>query len=138
MSNKLHSSKFFITLNTNTTDIEYKDKLKNAYNQWYKNLLQYLTKKSDEVTIKSINCKAVLEIRENKHMIHMHSILTIIHTGKIHINIEKSRAYFCNELLRNVSFNVKAVSDTDFNIMQYMQKFNLIDLNGANRKSRSV
>ena len=126
MSQKLHSSKFFITLNTNSSDISYKDKLKQAYNKWYKDLLHYLTKKTDEVTIKSINCKAVLEVGEEKHRIHMHSVLTIIHTGKIHINIEKSRAYFSNELLRNVSFNVKAVGDTDFNIMRYMQKFKIL------------
>lgn len=123
-------SRFFITLNTNISDDPHMDKkLKNAYNKFYKQLSSKgkspFINEENPTNLKKIKVQSSVEKSPKDNKIHLHSLLSIYHDGKIKLNMNKMREFFPKELgLGNVYLNVKFVSDPEFTIGNYLKKQN--------------
>ena len=122
---KNHLSTFLILVNSQIDDEKYKPKLKNAYSEFYKDLDKFLVNKSKSVNIKNISSKATVERGNKRFAYHLHALLRIEHSGKIHLNLEKMREFFNNRVKNGESkvfINVKFVNDPTFVISRYFQK----------------
>jgi hypothetical protein len=112
-------------VNSQIDDEKYKKRLKDAYTEFYKNVNDYLVNKSKTVGIKSISSKATVERGNKRFAYHLHALLRIEHSGKIHLNLEKMREFFNNRVKNGESkvfINVKFVNDPTFVISRYFQK----------------
>jgi hypothetical protein len=122
---KQHLSTFFILVNSQIDDEKYKKRLKDAYTEFYKNVNDYLVNKSKTVGIKSISSQATVERGNKRFAYHLHALLRIEHTGKIHLNLEKMRGFFTLSVKNGESkvfLNVKFVNDPTFVISRYFKK----------------
>src|SRR5579883_2576455 len=90
-----HISRFFITINTNKTDIKQIKPLKKAYEGFYQNLDRFITYLDTEnKSINEISDDPVIGIGKTYNRVHNHSLITIKHNIKIHLNFDKIRKYF--------------------------------------------
>jgi len=122
---KQHLSTFLILVNSQIDDEKYKKRLKEAYTEFYKNVNDYLVNKSKSVNIKSITSQATVERGNKRFAFHLHALLRIEHSGKIHLNLEKMRDFFTDRVKNGESkvfLNVKFVNDPTFVISRYFKK----------------
>lgn len=122
---KEHLSTFFILVNSQIDDQKYKKRLKDAYTEFYSNINDFLVNKSKTVGIKSISSKATVERGNKRFAYHLHALLRIEHSGKIHLNLEKMRDFFTDRVKNGESkvfLNVKFVNDPTFVISRYFKK----------------
>jgi hypothetical protein len=122
---KQHLSTFLILVNSQIDDEKYKSRLKDAYSSFYKDLDKFLVNKSKSVNIKNISSKATVERGNKRFAYHLHGLLRIEHTGKIHLNLEKMRDFFTDRVKNGESkvfLNVKFVNDPTFVISRYFKK----------------
>ena len=121
---KVHLSSFLITVNSQIDDKKFIPRLKNAYDQFYENVEQYIKDKSDGVKLKNITSTSAIERGIKRKAYHLHALLRIEHTGKIHMNLDKMRSFFNKEVKGDGKnfFDVKYVNDPTFSIQEYFKK----------------
>jgi len=122
---KQHLSTFLILVNSQIDDEKYKYRLKEAYTEFYKDLDKFLVNKSKSVNIKSISSQATVERGNKRFAFHLHALLRIEHSGKIHLNLAKMRDFFTDKVKNGQSkvfLNVKFVNDPTFVISRYFKK----------------
>src|SRR5579885_496161 len=118
-----HVSRFFITINTNKTDIKQIKPLKQAYEGFYQNLDRFITYLDpSNKMINEITDDPVIGIGKTYNRVHIHSLITIKHNSKIHLNFDKIRKYFSKYLGYTIHFDCRAVKDFEINIKQYLMK----------------
>src|ERR1700722_20076689 len=95
-SNKNHVSTFFVTVNTNQTDVQHITSLREAFNMFYSNIKNFikLLGKEDLSFIDKIICESAIEIGSEKHRVHLHSLIKINHRTKIQLDQAKMRIFF--------------------------------------------
>jgi hypothetical protein len=121
---KVHLSSFLITINSQVDDKKYIPKLKNTYEKFYDNVESYIKNKSDGVKIKNISSTSSIERGNKRLAYHLHALLKIEHTGKIHLNLEKMREVFDSDVKGEgkVYFQCKYINDPTFSIQEYFKK----------------
>jgi hypothetical protein len=123
---KQEQSRFLVTINTNKTfldiDINY---FKAVIAQFY-DYIEYHIKYKDphranESFIDHISMKSVVGIGEEFHRVHCHLFITITHRTKIHLDQEKIRTFFQNQLgLDKIHLNIKYANASDFYVERYL------------------
>jgi hypothetical protein len=73
---KLHSSNFFITLNSNSTDLEYKSLLIEAFEEYYANIEVFLTATDPELVDSVDAPTALCEVGPKKKRVHLHAYIS--------------------------------------------------------------
>jgi hypothetical protein len=119
-------STFLITINPNQIKKENVKLLKNCVEKFYENIEDYVKLKSEKVNITKISCDSSIEKGDKRTSYHAHLLVKIFHSGKIHMDLEKLRAFLDKEiplgLDKNVYLSVKFVNDPTFTIRQYFRK----------------
>jgi hypothetical protein len=121
---KVHLSTFLITINSQIDDKKFIARLRDAYDKFYNDVEGYIKDKTEGVKIKSISSESAIERGERRKAFHLHALLKILHTGKIHMNLEKMRSFFDKEVKGDGKnyFQVKYINDPTFNIKEYFKK----------------
>jgi hypothetical protein len=121
---KVHLSTFLITVNSQIDDKKFIPRLRDSYDKFYAQITDYIKDKTDKVILKSISSESAIERGERRHAYHLHALLKIEHTGKIHMNLEKMRSFFDKEVKGDGKnyFQVKYINDPTFNIREYFRK----------------
>lgn len=121
---KIHLSTFLITVNSQVDDKKFIKRLKKAYDEFYDKVNDYIKDKSTGVKIKTISSEATVEHGERRKAYHIHALLRIEHTGKIHLDLDKMRSHFNTEVKGDgkCHLDVKFVSDPTFTIKEYFNK----------------
>jgi len=119
-----HVSRWFITINSNRVGIENIKPLKQAYEGFYKNIKKFLLfmDEGNENNIIEISDDPVIGIGKIYSRVHIHSLITIKHTTKIHLNFDKIRLFFSKLLGYNVHFDARVIKDFEINIRNYLMK----------------
>lgn len=119
-------STFLITINPNQLKKENVKLLKKSVEKFYDNIDDYIKHKSDKVKIHEISCDSSIEKGDKRSSYHAHLLVKCLHTGKVHMNLEKMREFFDKEIPlgvdKNVYLQVKYVNDPTFSIQQYFKK----------------
>ena len=76
----------------------------------------------DENNIIEIQDDPVIGIGKIYNRVHIHSLITIKHTTKIHLNFDKIRTFFSKLLGYNVHFDARVIKDFEINIRNYLMK----------------
>lgn len=125
-----HISRWFMTINSNRTEPEMVKRLKISYEALYKNIKRFITfLKPGEDKIISIDDDPVIGVGKQLHRIHIHSLLTIKHRTKIHLDYDKIRTFLNRVMGMDVFFNAIAMKDTEIGIRKYLEKNYLEYLN---------
>lgn len=121
---KIHLSTFLITINSQTDDKKFIPRLRDAYDKFYNDVEGYIKEKSQGVKIKSISSESAIERGSRRHAYHVHALLKIEHSGKIHMNLDKMRSFFNKEVKGDGKnyLDVKYINDPSFNIRKYFTK----------------
>ena len=121
---KVHLSSFLITINSQIDDKKFIGRLRDAYDKFYSDIEGYIKDKTEGVKLKSITSESAIERGERRRAYHLHALLKIEHTGKIHMNLEKMRSFFDKEVKGDGKnyFQVKYINDPTFNIKEYFRK----------------
>jgi len=119
-----HLSTFLITVNSQVDDRKFIPRLKDAYDSFYEDVEEYLKIKSEPMKIKSISSQSAIERGNRRKAFHLHSLLKIEHTGKLHLNLDKMRSHFNTNVKGNGKcyLDCKYISDPTFNIQKYFNK----------------
>lgn len=118
-------STFFITINSQRSDDEFKERLRDCYNTFYEHVDQFLKLKdvNDVNLIDRVDSKAVIEVGGVKNLVHVHALLFIYHHTKVLLDYAKMRLYFSQYLnVANIYMKVKFVPDNISNLEQYFGK----------------
>jgi len=121
---KIHLSTFLITVNSQIDDRKYISRLKDSYESFYQDVEEYIKVKSEPMRITSISSQSTIERGNRRKAFHLHALLKIEHTGKLHLNLDKMRTHF------NISvkgdgkcyLDCKFISDPTFTIQRYFNK----------------
>lgn len=124
---KSHLSTFLLTINPNQLKNDNIKKLKESYEVFYENIENFIkNKQSQEAKITKITNEASIEKGTRRHAYHLHSLLKIFHTGKIHMDLEKIREFFNKEIPlgddKKIYIQCKYVNDPTFSIQNYFRK----------------
>jgi hypothetical protein len=121
---KNHLSSFLITVNCQIDDKKFIPKLKKAYESFYDNITDYIKEKGTGVKIKSISSESTIERGEKRRAYHIHALVRIEHTSKIHLDLDKMRTFFNKEVKGEGKnyLDVKYVNDPMFNLRKYFSK----------------
>lgn len=125
---KVNSSRFFVTINSNQTSSKYKGLLHDAYNDFVENIEHFIKYKEDSHDkgwdkIKSIDFDQVLEVGDEQHRQHLHSFVDFKHNTKLQLDLNMMRYYFSKYLdLPSIHLDVKYVSDDKTSIDNYLRK----------------
>src|SRR5688500_10507795 len=86
-------SKFYLTINTNQTDVTLKPKLKQAFTLFYVNCENFFVWLEDGLPklnkIVSISGEGSTEVGDIQHRVHFHAFLTVKHHTKIQLDYDK-------------------------------------------------
>lgn len=119
---KQHSSQFLLTVNSNSTDVKYKSKLLNAFEEYYANFENFLTSTDpdlvDEIRAPTVAC----EIGPTYHRVHLHAFIPVRHRTRCQINLIKTRPFFNKMVGTNCYINVKYIPDQAVNVENYIMK----------------
>jgi len=129
---KEHLSSFLITINSNVNDREtYGPKLQAAFSDFYNDIDKYIINKgSTALKINKIQGEATIEDGKRRRASHLHALVKIYHTSKIHLNIAEMRKLFDERIKDNgkkVYFQCKYINDPAFNIRRYFEKEGIED-----------
>src|SRR5579875_3243736 len=93
-----HVSRWFITINSNRVGIENIKPLKQAYEGFYKNIKKFLLfmDNGNENNIIEISDDPVIGIGKVYSRVHIHSLITIKHTTKIHLTLTRYDYFLAN------------------------------------------
>lgn len=115
---KINKSTFHITINPNqrvqlfefhTKEKQFKNAVYDLFNDNNKNnFIKNLEEHKEEVIIYSIEKDVSIEVGSKMKRLHCHTILTIFHNGKIHINVPYIITNFCYFLCNNGFENLKS------------------------------
>jgi len=121
---KIHLSTFLITVNSQVDDRKFVPRLKDAYDSFYQDVENYIKVKAEPMKITSISSQSTIERGNRRKAFHLHSLLKIEHTGKIHLNLDKMRTHFNTNVKRDGKcyLDCKFVSDPTFTIQRYFNK----------------
>ena len=123
---KTNLSTFLLTINPNQLKNDNIKLLKESYELFYDNIDKFLKSKSQNVKISKISNEASIEKGNTRQAYHLHSLLKIYHTGKIHMDLEKIRDFFNKEIPlgtdKKIYIQCKYVNDPTFSIQQYFKK----------------
>jgi predicted N-formylglutamate amidohydrolase len=121
---KTHLSTFLITVNSQVDDKKYISRLKDSYDSFYQDVEDYIKVKSEPMRITSISSQSAIERGNRRHAYHIHALIKIEHTGKIHLNLDKMRTHFNTNVKGDGKcyLDCKFVSDPTFTIQRYFNK----------------
>ena len=121
---KTHLSTFLITVNSQVDDKKYIARLKDAYETFYQDVEEYLKIKSEPMKITSISSQSTIERGNRRHAYHLHALLKIEHTGKLHLNLDKMRTHFNTSVKGDGKcyLDCKFIADPTFTIQRYFNK----------------
>ena len=126
MSRIIHS-RFFVTVNSNSTDIKYKSLLRKTFESLINQLEDYLIfrktghdkSKIDEITVDA----ASIEIGDEKKMVHLHALVHIVHHSNIQLDNKKIKDKFNKDLGISVHLDNQYVETNDVErIINYIRK----------------
>jgi len=119
-----HLSTFLITVNSQVDDKKYIPRLKDSYESFYQDVEDYIKVKTEPMKIKSISSQSTIERGNRRHAYHIHALLKIEHTGKLHLNLDKMRNHFNTSVKGDgkVYLDCKFISDPTFTIQRYFNK----------------
>jgi hypothetical protein len=119
-----HLSTFLITVNSQIDDKKYIARLKDSYDSFYQDVEDYIKIKSEPMKIKSISSQSTIERGNRRKAFHLHALLKIEHSGKIHLNLDKMRTHFNTNVKGDGKcfLDCKFVSDPTFTIQRYFNK----------------
>lgn len=125
--NPIENSNFYITINTQGTDLGLREKLKEAFNEFYENLeaFIYFRRPGDGLEkIDKIECRRVaIEVGKKYHRVHLHCLLSITHRSNIQLNLKMMKEHFESYTGRgNIHLNVEYIEDPLFFIEEYIRK----------------
>jgi len=69
----------------------------------------------------------VIGIGSVYNRVHLHSLITVTHTAKIHLDYDKIREYFKRALGYVIHFDAKPLKDTEINIRNYQKIIDELD-----------
>jgi len=116
-------SRWFITINTNKTSLDEVKRLRDAYEAMFNNIRRFFKflEGSPQDIISSVD-DPVIGIGNVYGRVHIHSLITVNHKAKIHLDYDKVREYFKRALGYPVHFDAKSLKDTEINIRNYLLK----------------
>ena len=124
---KQKESIFFLTINT--LQVEYSmAKLKKIIEDWYESpmfesFIRYREEGKGSTYLDEISLKFGVERGHKLHRVHAHIVITVRHRTMIHMNLEKIRAYFKEELeLEDIHLDIKWVKGRE-DVDQYIYKY---------------
>jgi hypothetical protein len=120
----IHLSTFLLTVNSQVDDKKFIPRLKDAYDSFYQDVEDYIKVKSEPMKITSISSQSTIERGNRRKAFHLHSLLKIEHTGKIHLNLDKMRNHFNTSVKGDGKcyLDCKFVADPTFTIQRYFNK----------------
>lgn len=123
----IHLSSFLITINPNQLNKDRIKDLKTSFEKFYDEVKDYIKNKSSkEYKITKFSCQSSIEKGSKRKAYHLHALLRIYHTGKLHINLDKMRDFFNEQIPlgdnKKVYIQCKFVNDPLFSIEKYFSK----------------
>ena len=132
---KIKTSNFFLTINTNQSYQENDENLQNdiaVFEECIKNILSNLNDYvkidggiwSDDF-INDVDIDYVIELGPVKKHIHSHIMIKIKHKTKIMLDLQKIKSKILTELgLKNIYMNNKLMkTDSSINVLEYINKY---------------
>ncbi len=119
---KQHSSQFFLTINSNSTDRKYKPLLLNAFEEYYANFEHFLVSNDPELVQEIKSPVVACEIGPKKHLVHLHAFITVRHKTRCQISLPRTHPFFKKMTGRNCYINVKFIPDNAVNVENYVMK----------------
>lgn len=127
---KHQKSSFLLTINTNVTDESMIGKLRSVFNIYYHNLDEYITFKDCKGNIDLVDnadCEVAIEKGPIYKRIHLHALIQIEHRTKIHLNLNKMRDFFKDQLgLTSFHMNCKYAQSL-YNLKEYLRKNPIVE-----------
>ena len=132
---KLKSSNFYLTINTNQSYKINPDGLENdteVFEDVIKDVLanfnDYVTLPAgvmwDDDNIRDVDIDYVIEKGLNKGFLHSHILIKIKHTTNVKLDFKKIKSKICTDLgLKNIYLKNYVSKNNDQNILQYIQKY---------------
>ncbi len=123
-------SSFFVTMNTNTSDLVSEAQLKRVAQDYFANLemefLHYLhpqEERNNPSYIDNIQIDSTVETGKKEKRVHLHALIRFEHRTRIQIDLKKSVTFFKEQLdLPNVYLHVDFVPDHAQTLKNYMKK----------------
>lgn len=117
----VHVSRWFITINTNRSEKEMIKRLKTVYEAFWDNIKRFIIF-IEEGPLLSMEDDPVIGIGKTFNRVHIHSLITIRHEAKIHLDYDKIREFFGRLLGLTIHFDARPIRDTEVGIRKYLMK----------------
>ena len=134
-NDKIKSSNFYLTINSNQSYKLKPDGLENdtevfedVIKDVLANLNDYVTLPNgvewDDNTIRDVNIDYVIEKGSNKGFLHSHILIKIKHTTNVKLDFKKIKTKIFTDLgLKNIYMKNYVSKNNDQNILQYINKY---------------
>ena len=133
---KVRTSAFFLTLNTNKSYKEGNDEHFYDDTEIFDGVMTHILNNIDDFVlipeghwtddyIKNTNVQYVIERGTTKGFLHMHSLIKVLHKTQVKLDLKKMREYVSKELgITGIHIHVRIVkSNNEDNIIQYLEKY---------------
>ena len=124
---KLESSNFYITINSQSTDLKQQELLKSAFQTFYDNLEEFLLFRregSGPQDVERVVCREVsVEVGSKFKRVHLHALVSIVHRTNLQLNLKKMKSFFESVLGRDsIHLDCQHVDDPLDLGLQYIKK----------------
>jgi hypothetical protein len=92
-----------------------------VYEAFFKNLNHFIIFLEPGEII-SVEDDPVIGIGKVQSRIHIHSLITIRHHAKIHLDYDKIREFFGRLLGKTIHFDARSIRDSEVGIRKYLMK----------------
>lgn len=126
---KLKMSTFHILLNSNKTkeiDPEAGEKIRGSFKMFYEHIDQFIIFNiggdSMEKNIKEIRPSLAVEVGKNKHLIHGHFLIKLMHDSNIKMDVVRMLKFFNNYFGYQIKMTCNYRPDKGFALQKYLMK----------------
>lgn len=129
-------STFFLTINTNSQDVEKNDLLR-VYQMFYNNIMQYITyrythtqeqRQEQQNKVHGVSSDVAIERGKKFKRVHLHAIVKLNHNTNLSLNYNLIRQLFIDELqLPGVHVDCKFIRESTMSLKEYLRKNPLVE-----------